>query len=220
MKVHLVIAILFIFVSCVGVDVEDIILLPKRLEITDYPVQLQEGEIYSLEATKFDSIGDTHIVSPTWTSSDPTKATISGNTITGVSQGVVTLHAVYEDLSAEVSVTITADTTQENAKERAGILMGNGGYEMSGNFRIYEDDMTGETMLEFIDAMIDDGVPGPVYYLSNSTSSIADGVRLGEATSGSVSYNLGTDVTINTFSAVVIWCDPFNVLLGYGEFEN
>jgi hypothetical protein len=220
MKFPQTILLLIIIVSCVGVDVQDIVLVPQRLEITDFPTQLKVGDTYQLQVVRFDSVGEPHIVHATWESSDINLATVQDDIITGVAEGAVTLTATYEDLSDEVSVEITMEETQTNQTERMGSLMGSGGYDISGSFRIYYDSDTDKTYLEFIDAVIDGDAPGPYYYLSNATNSVTGGVQLGHADSGDTIYELGSDVTVNTYDVVVVWCDPFSVTLGYGQFDN
>ena len=208
------------FVSCVGVDVADVELLPKRLEITDYPTTLKVGDSYELQAIKIDSVGSPHMITASWISSDPAVATIDGEMITGVSGGMVTLQASYEDLTTSVDVEITMGETQGNATERTGMLMGRSSYAITGDFRIFKDENNDKTYLEFTNAEIDNNVPGPYYYLSNSTNSVTGGIQLGVAEDGDSIWELTSDVEVNTYDVVIVWCLPFSVTLGFGEFDN
>ena len=207
--------------ACVGTDVLEIELKDVRLEITDFPSQLQVNDSYQLQALRFDSVGAPMIIQPEWSVSDESVAAISADGImTGIAEGNVMVIATYQALSAEVTVEISMEETMGNGTERTGSLMGRGGYDISGGFRIFVDETTGHTMLEFINAEIDNSAPGPYYYLSNSTNNVSGGINLGPAPDGNKSYDLGEEVTISSYSTVVVWCEPFGVTLGYGQFEN
>lgn len=209
------------FTCCVGVDVANIELLPQRLEITDYPSQLKIGESYQLKAIKIDSVGSPHMVNPIWTSSDETIASVDGQIVNGIAEGIIQLQARYNDLTTTVEIMVTQnETLSGNLLERTGILMGRSGYDITGGFRIFKDGDLDKVYLEFTDAMIDDNVPGPYYYLSNTTNSVTGGIMLGVAEDGDSIWELPSDVSVNTYNVVIVWCQPFGVTLGFGEFEN
>jgi hypothetical protein len=207
--------------ACVGVDVLDIILVPPRLEITSYPTQLQVGDSFQLQAIKFDSVGAPVNAEVVWTVSNSAFAGINeAGQLVGLSEGTVDLAASLGALQDQVTLNITASETKSSQTLRTGTLQGVGGYDITGDFKIYQDSLTGKVLLEFIEASIDNSTPGPYYYLSNTTNSVNGGLSLGPAGSGNSIYELDEGVTVNTYDAVVVWCEPFGVTLGFGDFDE
>ncbi|MDE0471638.1 MAG: DM13 domain-containing protein, partial [Ekhidna sp.] len=66
--------------------------------------------------------------------------------------------------------------------------------------------------------------PGPYFYLSNQNNSVANGLELGKAeTGGNITINVSeidNSVDLTTYNFLLVWCKPFNVRLGFGEFNN
>jgi hypothetical protein len=209
---------LFLY-SCVGTDVLEVELVPARVEITDYPISIREGETFQLGAVYFDSVGaPTNQTNFTWISSDPTILSVQENgLIEALSMGTVEIADILGQAEDRVMIEVNEETVTASS-ERTGSLEGRGGYDISGNFRIYEED--GTVILEFTDAVIDNTAPGAYYYLSNQSNSVNGGLNLGPAPSGDSIYELPDDVSINTYDVVVVWCEPFAVTLGFGEFDN
>ena len=69
---------------------------------------------------------------------------------------------------------------------------------------------------------------GPYFYLTNSTTNIANGLNLGDAgTSGSYEINVsqiaadaGVMVDLFSYDVLMVWYEPFGVRLGFGSFDN
>ena len=89
----------------------------------------------------------------------------------------------------------------------------NGGYGLTGTFRVdgegiyINNDYQGNT------------APGPVWYLSNSSSNIDNGVSLGSAPKTAGAHKLTTQQALD-FKYLVLWCDPFSVRIGHGEIPK
>lgn len=60
--------------------------------------------------------------------------------------------------------------------------------------------------------------PGPVWYLSNSANSIVGGVYLADAV-GSGATTLPTTQALD-FNYLILWCEPFGVLIGFGQIPK
>ncbi|MFT4786858.1 MAG: hypothetical protein ACI9I8_001990, partial [Cellvibrionaceae bacterium] len=156
-----------------------------------------------------------------WTVSNSAFAGINeAGQLVGLSEGTVDLAASLGALQDQVTLNITASETKSSQTLRTGTLQGVGGYDITGDFKIYQDSLTGKVLLEFIEASIDNSTPGPYYYLSNTTNSVNGGLSLGPAGSGNSIYELDEGVTVNTYDAVVVWCEPFGVTLGFGDFDE
>ncbi|MFF5451880.1 Ig-like domain-containing protein [Streptomyces sp. NPDC012950] len=82
---------------------ESISVLPATLTVAD-------GEIGALAATAtYDDASTADITADcSWTSSDPTKATVSAGFVTGVAAGAATVTASYGGMSDTCAVTVTA----------------------------------------------------------------------------------------------------------------
>jgi hypothetical protein len=214
---------IFLF-SCVGIDVLDIELLDERIQISSYPTQLQVGDTFALEAIFFDSIGQPTQNGIVWSVSDNSVAEVtSEGLLIGISPGIVEVEAVrssHQDVTTFVLVEISPDETVVNNSVRTGSLNGVGGYNISGEFLMYEDTVSNELILEILGAGIDPTAPGPYYYLSNQRNKVVGGVSFGAAPSGDSRYVLPDTLSLQSYSVLVVWCEPFGVTLGYGEFEN
>lgn len=218
------IVLLLPILSCVGVDVLEIELLPERMLISSYPAKLQVGDTFQLDAIFFDSIGQPSRIDFQWTSSNEEVAIVleSGELI-GLSRGEVEISVVHPNkpnLLDMVSVEVSAEETIVSDGVRQGTLQGIGGYDISGEFLMYQDSLTSELVLEIIGAEIDNTAPGPYYYLSNQTRAVSGGISFGVAPDGDSRYVLPDSLSLQSYDVLVVWCEPFGVSLGYGEFEN
>jgi uncharacterized protein YjdB len=82
----------------------------ESLSVTPPAVSVVDGEITALTATATYSDGSTADVTPqaTWTSSDPSTATVSAGFVTGVDVGAATITATYQGQTDTCAVTVTA----------------------------------------------------------------------------------------------------------------
>lgn len=210
---------LILLTACVGEDIAPVSLIDSRIQITEFPEQLMVGESFDLKAEYFDSLGAPVVRSFNWTSSNVELATVdSFGKLTAIDTGNVTVRASAGTVSDSVSIKISKDETIVVVTMRSGTLMGRSGYKISGNFRVFRD---GEKVkLEVTNAQIDNAAPGPFYYLSNQQNSINGALSFGKASNGNATFELPSGSTVSTYNYLLVWCDPFNVLLGYGQFSN
>lgn len=210
--------------SCVGIDVLEIELLPERVIVSSYPSQLQVGDTFQLDAIFFDSVGQPSNIDFRWISSNEEVAIVlETGVLIGLSQGIAEISALHPNkpnLSNRVSVEVSAEETIVSAGIRQGTLQGIGGYDISGDFLMYQDSLTSELVLEVIGAEIDNTAPGPYYYLSNQRQAVSGGISFGVAPDGDSRYVLPDTLSLQSYDVLVVWCEPFGVSLGYGEFEN
>lgn len=93
----------------------------------------------------------------------------------------------------------------------AGVLRGS--YGLQGTFTadnqgVYiNDDYNGNT------------APGPVWYLSNSPNSIVGGMFLQDAPTSSGAHTMLTTQALD-YDYLVMWCEPFGVLIGFGQIPK
>lgn len=210
--------------SCVGVDVLDIELFEERIQISTFPLQLQVGDSFQMEAVFFDSIGQPSSSGLVWSSSAPEVALISSaGELTGLAEGtteVSVMNPKYTDVSASMVIEVTQGETLVSSSIRTGSLQGVGGYAISGEFLMYEDSTSGDLMLDIIDAQIDNTAPGPFFYLSNLPNAVNGGISFGEAFNGNYQFILPDTLTVQSYDVLVVWCEPFGVTLGYGNFDE
>lgn len=205
-------------VSCVQTEVEEF--LDETIRIDNFPQQLQVGHTFQLQASVFNKVGQKSSSNIEWTSTNPDVLIVDENGVaTGLMDGAADVIAMADGISDRIGIVVTIDEVVETFEERVGELKGRGGYNISGQIRIYEEN--GDLFLEITNPKISG--PGPFYYLSNQTNSVSGGVQVDEnkavTTSDVVTYELPKTVNLNTYDYLIVWCMPFSVTLGYGEFE-
>lgn len=205
--------------GCIGTDLLDVEITDPVLRISFFPTQLQVADSFQLQFEYRDSLGSPANRPIAWISSDTSVASINEQgLLIGLDTGQTIITAVVGNATDQVMIQVTKEETIVAVNSRTGSLMGRAGYRIMGNFTVSINDE--KTILTIINAQIDNTAPGPVYYLGNSKSSIANALRLGVANSGDQTYELPENITITTYDLLIVWCDPFNVLLGYGEFKD
>ncbi|UCF13422.1 MAG: DM13 domain-containing protein [Thermoplasmatales archaeon] len=92
-----------------------------------------------------------------------------------------------------------------------------GDHPTSGTAQILEVNNT--FVLRFENFKTDDG-PGLYVYLSRDTEA-TDFISLGElkAIEGNMNYNINTEIELNEYKNVLVWCEPFSVLFGYAQLD-
>ena len=224
-------------ITAVGPGVVDISLTfdgnssVSKLEVTDDPVVLDPvlhmikfahfldvGNTFQFESDYYTSEGridETAAIA--WRSSNDAILSLDDNGLaTALTPGMVTVEATYQNETATVTMVVEGVITA-----RTGVLMGTG-YDIEGNFSLAQNE-DGDLILT-IEGYKPDG-PGPYFYLSNvNESRRVDGINLGDAgSSGDISINVSeidSSVELLTYNFLVIWCEPFGVRLGVGEFDN
>lgn len=196
---------------------EDEVMVDPVIRIFTFAQFLEVGDQFQFEADHYDESAQITDNTISWSSSDESVLTInSAGLATPISSGDAVVEASVEGVSATIDVTVEGGVVIG----RTGMLMGTG-YDIEGDFVLSEAD-NGDLILT-IENYKPDG-PGPYLYLANQTSNVANGLNLGAASSaGNLTINVSAidaQVGVNTYDYVIVWCEPFSVRLGYGEFEN
>jgi hypothetical protein len=218
---HLKWVLLMLMTGCIETELEDP--LPENLRIAQESPFLRLGETIILEAEYTDRDGlRIQREDVVWTSDNASVVSIEGNTATARMEGDVLIMAEAGGLTDSQLFTVLGEG-QEISDFRSGSLRGTG-YDISGDFelRLNEED---ELILS-VSNYTPDG-PGPYFYLTNSTSNIVNGLSLGKASeSGSYEINVseiaaeeGVELGLFTYGVLMVWCEPFRVRLGFGEFD-
>lgn len=202
--------------------IEGTVMVDPEVKITQFIEELNVDEAFQFVANYFDDNGmidETQSI--TWTSNNSEVLTINTEGLaTGISPGETTIEASSNGASMEIIVTVVG----EEMVIRTGSLQGTG-YSISGEFSMeYDED---EDLILTVNNYSPDG-PGPYFYLTNQTTNIANGLNLGAApTSGMYTINVSeiarnesVEVDLFTYSVLMVWCEPFGVRLGFGEFDN
>ncbi len=195
----------------------DPILVDPEIKITSFAMFLDVGEEFQFEAEYFDEMGQVDADAMiSWSSSNETILSITNQGLaTGIASGSVTVEASFDGIRSSVEVNVQGEVT-----ERSGSLMGTG-YDISGNFSLAENE-NGDLILTVTNYTPD--APGPYFYFTNQNNNVANGLELGDADeAGSYEINiseLDESVELSTYNVLMVWCKPFNVRLGYGEFED
>lgn len=204
----------------------------KSIEITETPIitnpeirfltfdnSLSTGESFQFVASYYDESAMEDTTIPIiWSSSDTNVLTINENGLAvALAEGTANVTASGGGVETSTSVTVESSA----ALPRTGTLRGTG-YDIEGAFTLSENN-DGDLILSFENAMIDRNAPGPYFYLTNMDRNVSGGVNLGKTQNGTFSINVSAefpDVRLSTYQHVMVWCEPFNVRLGIGTFDN
>lgn len=201
---------------------DDAVVLEPEVRLTEFVQELEVGETFMFQANYFGTDGQPdNSQTITWISRNASLITIDANGLaTGVAEGATTIEASANGVSADVVVTVVPAVSEM----RTGSLMGTG-YDISGNFSMeYNED---NDLILTVTNYMRDG-PGPYFYLTNQTTNVTNGLNLGSAqTNGNhtinvseIARNESVSVDLFTYDVLMVWCEPFSVRLGFGEFDN
>ena len=95
------------------------------------------------------------------------------------------------------------------------------GYEFSGD-AVLATNSNGSLTLQLANNFKAENGPGLNVYLSNSSNGITGAVELGELKSieGSQEYDVPSNVALNSYDHIVIYCKPFGVAFGTAKLSN
>lgn len=186
------------------------------IEVEASKTEIATGEGLQLMATAKTITGAENFPDATftWSSEDETVASVDQNGfLTGVSDGIVIVHAITEGVSGSIMITVG------EANARSGSFSGLNGYSVSGNVSLVNSN--NEIMLVFEDNFSASNGPGLFIYLSNNASNITGGYEVGplEKNSGMDTYDLGSAVSLDQYNHVLIWCKPFGVGFGTAQLN-
>lgn len=202
--------------------VEGVVVVDPEIRFTQFDDELFVGNNFQFEAKYFGTDGkedETQTIA--WASNNPSVLSVDGTGLaSALDDGMATLTASANGLMATFDVDVI-----DGDVVRTGSLQGVGGYDITGNFSL-EWNESQELILTVTNYQPDG--PGPYFYLTNSTTNVANSLNLGAApSSGDYTINVtqvasmeGQEVSIYTYSVLMVWCEPFGVRLGYGEFDN
>lgn len=207
--------------GCVGTDIVEEIIVDEQLTITSRILTLAIGESYQFNADFFDAMGERGEATVVWTSSDEQIISITTDGLaTAIAAGDVLITVVSGAVRDEIMLT-GGTTTTFRPSERTGEFMGLRDYTVRGDFTLEEN---GDNLeLTFSANFVASNGPGLFVYLSNNATGVTGGVEVGQlkANSGSQTYIISrTNAQLDTYGHVVIYCKPFGVGFGTGEFDN
>lgn len=150
----------------------------------------------------------------TWSSLDLAVATInSGGLATGLSAGSSKITASAGNaVSNEISLLVS----QAMTTSRSGVFSGANGYRVTGNVEM--NTVGSGLVLEFADNFSSQSGPGLYIYLSNSTTGGVEIAKLPQQ-SRSFTVNLPSNISIDDYDYVLIWCKPFGVSFGTAQLN-
>lgn len=207
--------------SCIGTDIVEEIIVDEQLTITSRILTLAIGESYQLEVDFFDALGERGEADVVWTSSDEQIISITADGLaTAVSAGDVIVTVVSGAIRDDIMLT-GGGTTTFRPLERTGDFRGLRDYTVRGDFTLEEN---GDNLeLTFSSNFAASNGPGLFVYLSNNSTRVTGGVEVGrlKANSGNQTYIISrTSAQLDTYNHIVIYCKPFGVGFGTGEFDN
>jgi len=196
----------------------DPVMVDPVIRIVEFAQFLSGGKSFTFQSDFYNESGVLdEAATINWSSSDEAVLSINENGVaSAMSSGTANIEASYDGISTSVSVLVEGD----EPTERTGTLMGTG-YDIEGAFTLSQNE-AGDLILT-IEGYKPDG-PGPYFYLTNQNNNVNNGINLGEAkTPGDITINVSEvdpSVEVSSFNFLMIWCEPFRVRLGVGEFDN
>ncbi|MEN7550531.1 DM13 domain-containing protein [Rapidithrix thailandica] len=221
MKTQLYILSLFLIsMGCIGTDVLELTPVPPRLKITSSVLSLKVGESHQFAATYYDEYGETQAATVQWTSGNSSIIQIDPQGLAKALQaGKVYITAQAANLKDSVMVE-AGEETIGSPTQRTGTLQGSNNYSVEGTFTL--TDNGGSLTLRLEGNFKASNGPGLHVYMAHSSQSVAGGLDLGalKQVEGTQAYTLPSNVSINTYDYVIIYCKPFGVVFGNGMFSN
>ena len=208
--------------SCIGTDIVEEVVVPEEVSITAGVEELRVGDSFTFAADHFDMFGRRSEESINWSSSDEAILGVTQDgLVTAVSAGTAYIRAVVG--TARDSVLVEAgDATSEVESERSGLFEGLRSYRVEGMFTL--TDTGGDNLeLTFASDFRASNGPGLFIYLSNAATNVNGGIELGaiQSNSGAQTYIISKQqAQLNSYSHVVVYCKPFGVAFGFGEFDD
>ncbi len=216
------------FASCIGDDIIND-RVPERLTITDSIDTLGVGDTHQLMYQYTNNVGQVSGADVFWESSNPEIATIDDTgLINGIKKGNATIKATTisqdfeDDIEDNLSIVIDEETVEPDPLgSRSGSLETTSSYQLIGSFSLNETEGD-QLILNFgEDFKTSDALPGLYVYLTNNPNSVNDAYEVGPAKTfvGAHNYDIDSEISLEQFSHVLMYCKPFNVKVGDGAFE-
>jgi len=210
----------FSVTGCIGTDILELTQLEPEIRITSMVSQIELGVPFPLTAAYFNESGNQEPVNISWSSSNENIIEVDANgVVTGIQPGTAIITAAFQFFSDDISLTV-GDSVVMLGTSREAALAGLNNYNVSGTALLQDD--SGTLTLELLDDFTAENGPGLHVYLSNQPTNVAGGIDLGSLISntGSQVYNVPDGTSLATYDYVLIYCKPFSVPFGNGQFEN
>ena len=182
------------------------------IEVSGSKSMLNLDETLNLSARALNAVGqEISNVDITWESTDSSIASVSSSgTVTAHNNGSADIVASADQISGNYPITVGQPS------ERMGQFESLNGYQTSGSVTLTLGNSEVVNINLGDDFSADNG-PGLYVYLSNNRSSISGGVEIGKLRSnnGADTYIAPSDVTLDEYDFVLIYCRPFGV--GFGS---
>ena len=207
--------------NCIGTDIVEEVVVPEEVSITSSIDSLMVGDSFVFGADYFDMFGRRAEDPITWSSSDESVISITqAGLAMALSAGDAYIRAAVGNAIDSVKVN-SGDVTSMVENVRMGMFQGLSSYNVEGVFTLTD---TGDNLeLTFGSDFRASNGPGLFIYLSNASRSVNGGIELGalQSNSGTQTYVISKDrAQLNSYSHVVVYCRPFGVAFGFGEFDN
>lgn len=216
---------LVLFVSCIGEDIIQDEVEPT-IRIQNPLDSLAINTSYQFEYRYLNNVGREEVITPDWTSSDPSIVSINEEGLaTALASGMVDVSVAYNNglqtISDLTTLQVGIETVVTQNENRAGTVNTTSSYALSGDFVLEKNDAE-ELVLSFEENYeASTALPGLYIYLTNNPNTTEQALEIGAVTvfSGAHEYNLGTQVDLFDYSHVLYFCKPFNVKVGDGAID-
>jgi len=208
-----------LFSACIGTDIQEVLIVEPEVRITSSIQSLEIGSSQQLEATFTNNEGQEEAVTFTWASDAPEIISVDANGLaTAHTEGLATITATYQEWVARFPLTSGNQTVMLQSRN-AGFV-GQNNYQVSGTATLEEQEGGGLSLSLNSNFRTQNG-PGLYVYLSNSPTSVSGGQELGrlQRASGQQTYTVPSGINLNRFDYVIIYCKPFGLPFGSGQFD-
>lgn len=181
-------------------------------------ISLAIGESHTLKV-EVKNINDALLLGRTieWFSENSSIATVSDGVVTGVSAGLVDIHAKVEGVKSNL-------LNFSVGSGLSGNFVSAGGYKAIGMASLKE--VNGDIILEFSNNFETSFALGTFVYMANVTNGTqvkANGLEVAQiTTNGAKTFNLSAikpDIKFTDYKYVIILCKPASVTFGYAELK-
>ena len=212
-----------LFSACIGDDFIDDFVEPT-LDITNPIDSIEIGSSYQFEFRYLNNVGLSESITPQWTSSDPSIASISDQgLLEAIDFGTASIIASYTSPDGSIEDTLiihVANSTQiVTSDQREGTIQTTSSYLLEGSFTMEQDE---DNLVINInsDYRASTSLPGFYLYLTNNPNSIVDALEVSKITifNGAHEY-IVEDQDINDYDYLLFYCKPFNIKVGEGIID-
>ncbi len=179
---------------------------------------ISPGEVLQLSARPLSVVGEQLPVEVAWESEDINVAIVNQDgLVSAIREGTVRI--IASSGNARGFFELTVGTAMSFS--RSGMFEGLNGYRTSGSVTLDANNDGSITLNLGNDFSAQNG-PGLYLYLSNSSDGVAGGLEIAALrnTRGADSYDLPSNIELDDFAHVILYCKPFGVGFGTAELSN